>query len=229
MLKLPRTCLSEGSVQIVTEIETPLLPPPTPQPVHRSHAARWVAIGIALLALVVLIAGVSAVVADWTMRNAELEQLVSSIEESEAAMTEVQADVAAAYEVRARISKSDTAALDIVDSMLSMQAADAQQRIAAAGAQVEDVHVAPWHTKIAAAKAAYLAHNQAWQTYLGKATEDPGQFVVEQPEVNDTFVAFEPKMKAAVPPNAWFDLRQRVADLFVEQSGGGSSSGGLEV
>lgn len=74
----------------------------------------------------------------------------------------------------------------------------------------------PWHGKIAAGKQAYVIHNQAWQDYLGASAKDPAELLVDQPEIDSTFMDAEPLLKKAVPDPPLFDLKKRVNDIFVE-------------
>ena len=163
--------------------------------------------------LIVLVAGL-AVTVEWGARNAEMRRLVTAVESSEAAMTTTQVTVAEALDVFDASDGGESAKMEL-DSTLTAAADEGRRQIEAAGSSVADVEVLPWHTNIADARDAYLAHNLAWQDYLARATDDPAEFDKEQADVNSTFELVEPLMRRALPNPALFDLDQRIDVVFV--------------
>ncbi len=167
--------------------------------------------------LIVLVA-FGAVAGDWAARNSEMNSLVTRIEASEAAMGEVQDNVAGiieAYRGNEQLSASEQ---DALDAALRAAAAQGRDQIAAAGEQVAAVRWLIWHQEIGDAQEAYLAHNRAWQAYLGRAADDPTEIARTQDEVNSTFEAAEGVVRDAVPPAPLFDLQDRVDVIFAPPS-----------
>lgn len=185
---------------------------------------RWLAPVIGLAAFLVVLVGLGALVGDAAARNAEMRSLVTAIEQSEAAMGEVQANVqgiVSAYEGKGTLDEEDSAALD---AALKAAAAQGRDAIAAAAKPVGNVRWLVWHRDVKAAQEAYLAHNRAWQEYLTRAATDPTEFARPQDLVNSSFGEAEAKVRAAVPLIALYDLRGRVDVIFapppVEQGTG---------
>lgn len=181
-----------------------------------ARTPTWVAPLVGLLAfLLVLVVG-GLVTADWMVRNNEMRNLVTAIEGSEQQMVRAQDQVSDAFrpfEVGGALTPEETA---LLTRQLADIAADAEQRIGQAGRQVEAVSVLPWHTGIRDAKDAYLVHNGAWVDYMARAAQDPVEFVNPQPFVNESFLAAQPRIEGAVPVPALYDLRQRVAQIFID-------------
>ena len=160
---------------------------------------------------------------DWMARNVEMDRLVIAIEQSEAAMGEVQDRVAVVFdkldgevptdEQRSDQSNAETAA---AVAELAAIAVDGEQAIAAAAREIANVNVLPWHTDILAARDTYLLHNYAWQAYMLSAQQDPVAFTVPQNLVNQTFEDAEEPLIKAVPSPSLFDLPERVRAIFVE-------------
>lgn len=192
----------------------------TPGPVTvqapQRRPSQW---GPQLLALVVFLAilfGAGAVGLDWVTQNLEMHRLVTAIEQSEAAMETTQAEVMATLASTGPDTDLSDAELIALDDELRAEARRGQDRIHTAGLAVDAVAIVPWHRNIRQAQDAYLQHNQAWQDYLGRASDDARELVTEQPEVNDTFAAAEPALKRAVPESAAFHLASRVVRIFVD-------------
>lgn len=204
---------------------------PDNDPDTRSWLRRWLPALLGALAFVLFVGFIGAIAADSIARNIEMNNLVTAIEKSEAAMTEVQDNVqgiAAAYGDRLPLSPEDQDSLSVA---LMAAAAQGREQIAAAGEQVGAVRWAIWHKDIQRAQQAYLAHNQAWQDYLARASEDGAEFARPQDQVNGTFQDAEMAVKRAVPVIPLFQLRERVDAIFApppsDQSGstGGTGSG----
>lgn len=199
-------------------------------PAEQGHVQRphrrtptWVPIMIGALAFVLVLAGFGLLSGDWVLRNAEMNTLVSSVEQSESAMQQTQDEIRAAFESDSGGSALTPAQQAELTAALTAAAAAGEKRIAAAGDKVSAVRVAAWHGDIAAAKQAYVTHNHAWQDYMSAGAADPKALLVDTPAVNDSFAAAEPLMKKAVPELALFDLVKRVAQIFTsgqdEQTG----------
>ncbi len=175
----------------------------------------WVA-GLAAF-LLTLVAG-GALAGDWVARNVQLRDLVVAIEGSESAMGTVQDQISAAFDAYAAKKNPSDADKDAFDATLSNIAANGASSIALAGDKVAAVKLLPWDVAIWNSRQAYLNHNLAWQEYLSAAALDPIELTKDQAAINDTFLVFEKTITAAVPDPALFDLKKRVAHLFIEQA-----------
>jgi len=189
---------------------------PEGTPPRQRGIPRWIPFisGVAVFALALVFGG--ALLADWGLRNMEMRDLVSAIEDSEREMMQTQDEVTAAlqpFEVGGALTPEETEALR---GKLVEIARDAETRIQTAGERVAEVRIQPWHRAISDAQLAYLVHNQAWVRYMAAATNDPIEFLNPQPLVNQTFLDAEPIMVKAVPLPALFDLDQRVAQIFID-------------
>lgn len=187
--------------------------PPSAQAAPR-RTRRWLPFVLGGLAFLVVLVGLGMVVGDWAARNVEMRALVSQIEVSEQAMADTQLAVRAAFEEyqgQDALSDADRAALD---EKLQAAAAAGLVGVTAGGDKVAAVRVLGWHSDISAAQEAYLAHNQAWQDYLGKAAKDPAEFGVTHEQVNSTFAAAEQPMRDAVPSPDVFDLMTKVDVIY---------------
>lgn len=181
-----------------------------------ARTPRWVAPLVGLLAFLLILVVGGLVTADWMVRNNEMRNLVTAIEGSEQQMVRTQDEVSDAFrpfEVGGALTPEETA---LLTQQLADIAADAEQRIGQAGRQVEAVSILTWHTGIRDAQDAYLAHSAAWVDYMARAAQDPVEFVNPQPLVNESFLATQPLIEDAVPVPALFDLRQRVAQIFID-------------
>lgn len=184
---------------------------------------------------VVVLAGFGVIAGDWFLRNIEMRSLVIAIENSESTMSQTQDSVSSAFDAYGGLDNPVTADREALVTELANVAGYAQLSIADAGDQVASVLVMPWHLSILAAQDAYVTHNQAWQNYMERAAADPIEFTEPQAEVNDTFVAVEPALTAAVPQPALFDLVNRVAQIFIDgypdpadETGGPTQDAGFE-
>ena len=174
----------------------------------------WIPVVIGLLAFFVVLIGAGLVAADWAERNLEMRALVTKIEASEAAMTEVQDAISAMavhFDPNTPLTDAERAA---VDEELKAIAAKGVEGVSDGGDLVAAVRILPWHRDIIAARTAYLAHNQAWQDYLSAASKDPGELAKPQDKVNSTFEAAEKPIRDAVPTPPLFELRQRIDVIF---------------
>ncbi len=169
--------------------------------------------------------GPIALVGDMALRYAEMEQLVTRVEASEAEMVLVQEEIEAITDDYESLPEPDDADRAELVGRLADAAAYGQEAIAEAGAVVAGDSYLPWHTSIVEAQRDYLAHNQAWQDYLEAAAIDPGELTMTQDDINTTFVDAETSMRAALPPLASPELRQRVDLIFAEpESEGGQAA-----
>ena len=175
---------------------------------------RWVPYLAGAVTFLVVLVALGTLVGDWAARNYEMRNLVTQIESSEAAMTQLQENVQATfakYQGTAPLSDDDRAALD---TDLVAAATEGRAAIKAAADRVQAVRWLAWHKEVGDAQEAYLTHNRAWQAYLGRATTDPAEFGTQQEEVNTTFEAAEAPIRDAVPLPALFDLLSRVEAIF---------------
>lgn len=183
---------------------------------ERRRTPGWVPILLGVLAFALVLASLGVAAVDWFTRNAEMNRLVSAIEASEAQMEWTQDHIGFVFEENEGKGRLTEAQRSEVDAALKEIVAEGRERIAAAGTDVAQVPVLPWHADVLRAQSAYVRHNEAWQEYMWLAEQDTSELTADQPEVNDTFVAAEEPLKQAVPDPALYDLRQRVTDIFVE-------------
>ena len=201
----------------------------------RSTKHGWIPYVAGAVTFVVVLAGFGVIAGDWFLRNIEMRSLVIAIENSESTMSQTQDSVSSAFDAYGGLDNPVTADREALVTELANVAGYAQLSIADAGDQVASVLVMPWHLSILAAQDAYVTHNQAWQNYMERAAADPIEFTEPQAEVNDTFVAVEPALTAAVPQPALFDLVNRVAQIFIDgypdpadETGGPTQDAGFE-
>ena len=200
---------------------------PSPEPIEqrpgstppaKPNAGRglpgWVPPVIALVIFLVIVGVGGLVVTDWALRNAEMNALVSKVEVSEDAMGTLQGTLGATFDSFAGQGQLSAAERAKLNAQIQQVAQEGHDAIQAAGTGVESVSVLPWHTSIARAKDAYVAHNHAWQDYLAKAAQDPTEVTRPQNQINDTFSAAEKPMKAAVPVPWLYQLKNRVDLIF---------------
>lgn len=170
---------------------------------------RWIpwVVGGGVFSLTLLIGGV--LVADWALRNAEMQALLEQVEASEAIMGELQESVEEAFEEH--VAGGDRGKLD---SELRELAEAAAVDIAAAGLEVAALPITVWHVDIERARDAYLLHNRAWVEYMDRASRSSAEFIAPQPLVNETFIDAEPLFMRAVPVPDVRDFAGRVAAIF---------------
>jgi len=190
----------------------------TGQESPRRGVPTWVVWTLGIAALVLLTAANVAVAAELGIRSAEADNLVSTVEQSEAAMKATQAEF---DEV---LSAYDTENLtDEEREQLRAELSDVAQRggvaIADAGGFVAGLLIMPWHTQLLDAQEAYLAHNQAWVDYMAAAAEDPAEWFRPQPAVNDTFAEAKDPLIAAVPLFDPLGTLERIELIYVTGSG----------
>lgn len=183
-------------------------------PVSAKRSRAWIPYVAGVVTFLVVLVAFGMLVGDWAARNYEMRSLVTQIESSEAAMTELQGSVKAIfskYEGDAPLSDDDRTALD---AELAAAATAGRASIAAAADRVQAVRWLRWHREVGEAQEAYLTHNRAWQAYLDRAATDPAEFGTQQEAVDTTFAAAEKPIRDAVPLPALFDLVNRVEVIF---------------
>ena len=89
-------------------------------------------------------------------------------------------------------------------------------QIIATGDQVAQVSVLPWHTKIKDAQTAYIKHSNAWKAHLQACARDVTEAFKAAPEINGTFLALGPILRAAVPPFPQYDSKGRVDAIMID-------------
>ena len=179
------------------------------------RGTRWLPATLGLAAFLVSILALGMVAVDWTWRNMEMNALVTAVEASEAAMGRTQDDLRQAASRLTSGSPTDAQKQGVIDDLVA-GAERGEMRIGAAGDVVGQVEVLPWHREILDAKEIYLAHNRSWQDYMADIAADPKVYGTDQPLIDETFMAADPIMRAAVPDPPLFDLAQRVDRIFVE-------------
>ena len=187
---------------------------------------RWFGplVGVVAFAVTLLLVAPVAVVTDVALRQAEMAQLVTEVEYSEAQMLAVQEEIRRVTDDFEAIQNPTDADRAELVGRLADVAAFGQEAIMEAGDDLADDTYLPWHTALRQAQRDYLAHNQAWQDYLERATVDPGEFTVPQDEVNDSFLVAERSLRSAVPPLADRELRQRVDAIFADGAPDGQAA-----
>ncbi len=189
--------------------------------IHRRWVP-WLAGGLAF-ALTLLVGG--AIVGDWAARTASMNELLDRVEASEAVMGELQDGVAEAFEEHGGGGDNEK-----LDSELRALAAEAEVEIAAAGAAVAELPIAVWHLDIERARDAYLLHNRAWVDYMARASEDSGEFLRPQEQVNQTFFDAQAPFIEAVPEPDIGDLMERVFTIYeVPEDFESGGSGGMDA
>jgi len=179
---------------------------------HESWIHRpWVPWAAGAVAFTLTILAGMVVLADAVWRNVEMENLLERVEASEQVMQDLQEATAAAFEDHGGEGQQQK-----LDAELRGLAADAEQDIAAAGADVSGLPIAIWHTDIERARQAYLDHNDAWQEYMARASESASEFLAPQPLVNQTFFDAEEPFYRAIPVPDLFGLSDQVALIFAE-------------
>lgn len=196
----------------------------------RVSQRRWFGplIGLVTFVVVVVAGGATAAAVDSAIRVAEMDTLLTHVEASELEMMVVQEEIdriSSAYEALPDPTDEDRAEL-VKD--LATTAAVGQEAIAEAGDAVASQEIAPWHARLVQAQDDYLAHNQAWQDYLGRAKADPLELTRPQELVDSTFLASEASMRAAVPAILSRDLVIRVDAIYAPPEGA-SGEGGQAV
>jgi hypothetical protein len=154
----------------------------------------------------------AAVVGDWGLRTVEMRGLVDRIWASEQVMMDLQDQAAEVFD-----ANGGPAALATNPKMreqLTGIARAQRQELELAGNDLADMPILPWHRNISDARAAYLAHNFAWQDYLERASEDAREFVEDQPEVNDTFLNAEEPLYSAVPIPDLIGLAEEIELIY---------------
>lgn len=187
---------------------------PAPGPAHRRRARPWAPVvgGVAVFLVALLVIG--AVAGDWAMRTVEMRGLLTRIEASEAAMASTQDAVQAAFDEFTALQSptaDDEAALK---EAVQAAAATGLESVTEAGAGVAAVKVLPWHTTVAEAQTAYVAHNKAWQDYLSRASADAQVLAQPADVVNETFAAAEAPLRAAVPRPDALRMERRIDVIY---------------
>ena len=153
--------------------------------------------GLAALAAVLFAVGVAGLLAaaDWTARTGELGQLLDRIEASEQEMR------AANDDFRALMAAGEPGGVQAPQTRLALveHAESAQEAIAAAGLEVRDTPVLPWHNALRRAQQDYLAHNAAWVQHWQRVGQDPSQAFVEDLAIGVTWTEATDSVWAALP------------------------------
>lgn len=185
--------------------------PAAPTPRSRPRAARrWAAATGALLVLV----GVDAV---W--RNVEFDRVLDGVELAEPAMdcfnSELHSEFGSTGLSEAVVFR-DQRTGEVIDPRFGEAAATQASNLAVARQALAEVAVAPWRKSVREGQKAYLAHVDAWLTYLRDVSTDPDTIWEERPEITATFVSAERSVRRAIPTPTlqWFRFRSRVDRRF---------------
>lgn len=173
------------------------------------HRGWWV---LAIAAALVF----AAAAADWMARSFELTQLLTAVERSEDAMVRYQEQAAAIDVPQDATVAQRRAAL----AQLQAVAGQGHNAVAVAGSEVASVTFLPWHTELLDAQGAYLAHNEAWVSFLGRGALDASVLLGDDPEIEATWLVASAAMQAAVPWPAMPGLQGRVDAIFATEDDG---------
>lgn len=181
-------------------------------PTSQQTARTWIPYVAAAAGFFLTLMVGAAIAGDWALRTVEMRGLVDRIWASEQVMMDLQdqaADVFDEYGGPAALATNPK-----MREQLTGIARAQRQQLELAGNDVADLPILPWHRNISDARAAYLAHNFAWQDYLERAAEDAREFTADQPEVNDTFMNAEEPLNRAVPLPDLTGLGQEIALIY---------------
>ncbi|MGI9195866.1 MAG: hypothetical protein ACR2KE_00195 [Candidatus Nanopelagicales bacterium] len=195
-------------------------PPRQPRP--------WVAYAVGGVVLVLISMLSIAALADLAARTVEMNNLLTRVEASEAAMKAAQDEVAAALEPYSSGEMTDADRAKVRTELADI-AARGRATIAEAGAGVADVRVMTWHRGIRDGQRAYYDHNAAWVAYLTKAEQNPETWFESQPDVNRTWDAAKAPLVSGVTVLDFGGALQRIQRIYddggADDSGGSSSAG----
>ena len=185
----------------------------------------WVGVGL-VFALSVMTVAVTTI-GVWATRTVEADALMTRVQASETVMSRVQEDVAAVFaELEGPEDLNPATRQDLFDQITDIAAAG-ETAIAAAGSDIANLQISSWNPAIEQARIAYLAHNAAWVNYMAAAAQDPGEILLPQPEVNDTFFAAKEPLWRADPRFDPLELRAEVLLFYADDEGDASGGGGI--
>jgi hypothetical protein len=172
-------------------------------------------------------AGILAIVAGLGLRTWELGRLLDEIEQSEAVMIDAQEEVRSIAEGALGEESADRAE---AEESLQRIATESGEELAQIAEEIAVLRIAPWNDSIEQARTSYLAHSQAWQDFLGAASEDAEQWFETYPDIDRTWNVFVTDVGLAVPSIDAVGLGDRV-DAVVGDTpgGGGGAEGTLDV
>lgn len=170
---------------------------------------------VMVLSFGLMAAALVAAVTDWGLRTFQLNALLNEIERSEEVMISAKAEVATVLGADADISGEEDAARR---AQLQQIAASAAAELDAINGRIVAIDVVPWFNNISAARASYISHNEAWQSYLNAAAEDANAWFGDYPQIDLTWQLVAPHLRAAVPTPALLSLEERVSAVLSESS-----------
>lgn len=150
------------------------------------------------------------------MQYRELDQLLTTVESSEAAMERWITESSEAVEPLADLEFIDDTTAETVRQSLAESASETAATLVSTHDEAESVSVLPWHDDLQEAKHRYLAHSEAWLTHLLAVADEPSQAFERQPEISGTFRSAQLAFDRAIPPFALGDSRKRIAQIFAE-------------
>ena len=201
---------------------TVLVDEPTPSITPQKKSNK----GVIIALVVVVFVGLSLLVADWVARNVEMNQLLTQIEKSEAAMVAAQEAIG---EVELGGGGGDPPgdlgedSLADATAQLEEAAADGRDAVARAGEDVAEVSFLPWHSSLITAQAAYLDHNQAWVNYLDAGARNAASLGNSPADIETTWRIAELRVREAIPMVPFPGINSRVDQIF--KDGDEESSG----
>ena len=184
---------------------------------------------------VLIVAGVIAVLilADWYLRNREMNNLLDAVEQSETAMEDARDHVTAAESDFVNAMQTHGCSADTVTyecqqyfnqeasvfrSAASGAATDGAVEVRQTGAGVDHVSILPWHGALEDARSAYVDHSDAWYSYLTAVADDPAKLGdrSDSADISSTFGIAEDRFLDAVPPMPLFDAKDRITKIWAD-------------
>jgi uncharacterized RDD family membrane protein YckC len=150
-------------------------------------------------------------IADQFIQSYEMSNLVTQIEISEQVMVDfIDRKDEAMSKYWNGVAWTDFSS---AESEVAVIAEGSYSDLAVAKAEILDLMVLPWHTRIVNARADYVAHNEAWiesikfQTIVGDNTMWSSEIDLD---ISPTFAVFCTTGPKAVPRIDFFGLKQRI-------------------
>ena len=176
----------------------------------RGRKARRLAVGLVL--------GMGLIAADWYLANREMNNVLTAMEASEAALVAADDGLDAAVEASVanddgRLDPPEERALERLVPEAARQALPA---VVEAAADVEDVMIFPWHTTLDRARDRYLDHSDAWEARLTRVAGDYRQLAAPSTDIATTFARSARTTEQALRPLPLFDATQRIDAIYAQ-------------
>jgi hypothetical protein len=185
-------------------------PPPPPAPPALSRRAL-VVLSVASATLV-LVAALG--LADWWVRNREMETLLDRVERAERAQLPAIQGIGPLLLLCQQEAATDQAQL--CDTVRIRQGAErALPALQQTGEAVAGTRLISFHGSLRTFRDRYVAHNQAWRTWLESLSRDPTAGGFGSPDaISTTFEAASVAADGALTPFPLHGNRDRVDTIF---------------